>query len=92
MAKQPSARPETTTVLAISSTAVVSTAISVGITQVRLASPVASWYAFGTAPVVSSATGAYLPPDVVEYITVSPGQRISATGSVTGNFTITEVS
>ena len=58
-------------------------------TQVRIVSSAAVQYRIDAAPTAVT-TDTYLPPNWVEYITVSPGQKIAVIG--TGTVNITEVS
>ncbi len=64
---------------------------------VRLASNQLTKYVVAEAPSVSSTvllnTGATLPPNFVEWVAVTPGQRLSAiTTSTAADLTVTEVS
>ena len=64
---------------------------------VRLASTQLTKYVIAEAPSVSSTTilhtGANLPPNIIEHVSVTPGQRLSAiTTSTAADLTVTETS
>ena len=60
-------------------------------TIVRLASTTGCYIEVGGTPVASSAD-AYLPPNVIEYVLVAPGEKIAAIQASAGGFlTVTEV-
>ena len=65
--------------------------------QIRLAANQLTKYVIAEAPSVSSTTilqtGANLPPNVIEWVTVTPGQRLSAiTTSTAADLSVTETS
>jgi hypothetical protein len=65
--------------------------------QIRVATTQPTWLLIDQSPSSTAATiygtGALLPANTVDYITVTPGQRLSAASSTasTANLTITEV-
>ena len=95
---QTSSRNFATQSLTLGSTAASSTAVFGSQTyQVRLSSNQMTKYVIGDAALATSTSvlnaGANLPPNVVEYVTVNPGQVLSAiTTSTTALFTVTETS
>lgn len=66
--------------------------------QVRLCATVACDYVVtegteGTTVAATTSNGAFLPPNVIEYVTVTPGQKITVIESAaTGNLNIVELS
>lgn len=62
--------------VATTSTAVASSAFGSQTYQIRICSTTVSFYKVDTAP-TATASDAMLPPNWVEFVTVSPGQKIS---------------
>lgn len=81
---QPAARNSTTQAVAYTGTAAASTnAFGTQTRQVRIVSNSACHYAIAGTP-VAVVTDAFLPANWVEYITVNPGEKISAIQAATG--------
>jgi hypothetical protein len=81
--------------LATSATAVASTAFSSQAYQVRVATTSASgcFYVVGDGTPTATTSGVFLPANWVDYVTITPGEKISAiTATGTGTLNITEVS
>jgi len=79
--------------LATSATAVASSAFGAQTFTIRIASPISAgvYYAIGVAPTATT-SDSFLPNTWVEYVRVSPGEKISAiTLAGTGNLSVTEV-
>jgi len=69
----------------------ITTAISDGVTKVRIVCTSAAYIAFGAAPTATTA-GVYVPADSPEYFTVSPGEKVSAIQlSSGGTLHVTEI-
>ncbi|MGM4997842.1 hypothetical protein AB8A05_04190 [Tardiphaga sp. 538_B7_N1_4] len=79
-------------VVATTSTAVASTAFGGQTYQIRIASPAAAFYRVGDATPTAVATDAYLPPNVIEYVKVSPGQKISVFSATLQTVSVVEIS
>jgi hypothetical protein len=98
--KQPSSRNGLTQTIAFDASVGVTTAFGQETYQLRLVSNSACCYRIGDGAQTATSADAYLPANAVEYVIVSPGQRISAikastNGLVTataGTLWITEVS
>ena len=86
-------RPGAVQTISVAATsAAVSNAFGAQTYQVRLASTVACYYTVEATPVATTSDN-YLPANWVEYITVTPGQKIAAIrASADGTMTVTEVS
>lgn len=81
---QPSARNSTTQVVAYTGTAAASTnAFGTQTRQIRIVANSACHYAIAGTP-VAVVTDAFLPANWVEYVTVNPGEKISAIQAATG--------
>lgn len=85
--KQPSSRHILTESTSPGSTAGLSTAVfGTECYQIRIATSTVAWFVIDTAPSVSSTTilqtGALLPAGQIDYVTVTPGQRLSCLSSV----------
>jgi len=77
---------------ATSTTSAASSAFSSQTYQIRIIGDVATRYRVGDGTPTAVTTDALLPANVVEYVTVSPGQKISAIlGTGTGNLSVTEI-
>jgi hypothetical protein len=95
--KQPSSRQGVTQALAVGAASeALPNAFGSETFQVRLSATAACFYLIteGTAPVpATNANAAYLPANVIEYVTVTPGQKLSAIDAGTaGSLTVTEIS
>jgi hypothetical protein len=78
--KQPSSRQGVTQVVSVSSgVSSVSTTFGTATYQIRLCSDTFCNYAIGTSSVSASSANSYLPPNWVEFITVTPGQVLAVT-------------
>lgn len=94
-----SSRHGATQVVAYTGTAAASTAFSAQTRQIRVCANSACHIAFGAAPTADVTTAALLPANWVEYITVTPGQKISAIRAATdglitatsGTLVVTEI-
>lgn len=73
----------TQTAAAGSSSAAVTNAFGAQTYQVRLSANTACHYALGASPTASVADP-FLPANIVEYVTVAPGQKIAAIQAATG--------
>ncbi len=77
--------------MATSATSVASSAFGSQTYQIRVASPTACFLRIAEAPTAVT-TDAYLPANVVEYFTVTPGQKIAGiTATGTGLMSVTEI-
>ena len=97
---QVSSRNGTTQAVAYTGTAAASTnAFGTQTYKIRISANSACHYAIGTAP-VAIVTDAFLPANTIEYVTVTPGQKISAIQAATaglvtatsGSLWVTELS
>lgn len=96
---QQSARNVNTQAVAYTGTAAASTAFASQTRQIRIVANSACHYSVGGAP-VAVVTDAFLPANWVEYITVNPGEKISAIQAATaglitataGSLWVTELS
>lgn len=97
--KKGSSRPGTTQTIAYDGSVAISNAFGAETYQIRLAANSACHYKIGDGAQTAAATDPFLPANVIEYLIVSPGQRISAikaptNGLVTataGTLTVTEM-
>ena len=81
--KQPSSRHGTIQVLSVSSgVSTASAAFGAQTYQVRVVADLNCNYAIGGSTVSASSASDYLPPNWVEFLTVTPGQFIAATKAV----------
>jgi hypothetical protein len=81
--KQPSSRHGTVQVLSISSgVSTASAAFGAQTYQVRIVADLNCNYVVGSSTVSASSATDYLPPNAIEFLTVSPGQTIAATKAV----------
>jgi len=70
----------------------ITNAVAAGSYMVRVCSTSACYIAFGTAPTATTA-GIYIPANVPEYFTCSPGEKVSAIQlSAGGTLHVTEIS
>jgi hypothetical protein len=77
--------------VATTSTSVASTAFSAQTYQIRVAAPAACFVKVDDGTPTAVATDAYLPPNWVEYITVSPGQKISVFSATIQTISVVEI-
>ncbi len=78
-------------VVATTSTAVASSAFGVQTYQIRVAAPAACFYKVGDGTPTAAATDSYLPANVIEYVKVTPGQKISAFSATTQTISVVEI-
>jgi tRNA A37 threonylcarbamoyladenosine synthetase subunit TsaC/SUA5/YrdC len=95
--KQPSSRQGVTQALAVgAASAALPNAFGSDTFQVRLSATAACFYLIteSASPVAATdANAAYLPSGIVEYVTVTPGQKLTAIqATASGTLTVTEVS
>jgi hypothetical protein len=98
--KQPASRIATTQTIAFNASTAVANAFGAQTYQVRLAASSACCYRIGDGPQTATTADVFLPANTVEYVTVNPGQNISAIAAATnglvtstaGTLWITEMS
>ena len=76
--------------VATTSTAVASNAFGSETYQVRIAAPAACFYTFGAAPTAAN-SDAFLPANWVEYVKVTPGQKVSVFSATIQTVSVIEV-
>ena len=81
--KQPSSRPGTTQTIAYDSSTAITNAFGVETYQIRLSANSACHYQIGDGAQTATTSSPYLPANVIEYVIVTPGQRISAIKAAT---------
>lgn len=95
--RQLSARQGAVQDITLGASAVNSNAFGAQTYQVRLSATSACYYLItegseGTTVNVTTSNGSYLPANVIEYVTVTPGQKLSAIeASAAGTLNITEL-
>lgn len=82
--KVSSGRGGTTQAIAYSTSVVATNPFGAQTYQVRLVANSACHYAIGDGAQTAAVTNAFLPANVIEYVTVTPGQRIAAIQAATG--------
>ena len=82
--KQPSSRQGATQIVSVSSGVSSATTAAFGSAtyQIRICSDTFVNYNIGTSSVSASSANSYLPPNWVEFVTVTPGQTLAATKAV----------
>lgn len=80
---QDASRNSTSQAVAYTGTAASSTAFGAQTRQIRIAANSACHYAVGASPTADAASDALLPANWVEYVTVAPGEKISAVRAAT---------
>jgi hypothetical protein len=98
--KQPSSRAGATQAIAFDASAAITNAFGPETFQLRLVADSACCYRIGDGVQTATSADTYLPANVIEYVIVSPGQRISAIKAATnglvsataGTLWITEMS
>ncbi len=98
--KQPASRITTTQTIAFNASTAIANPFGSETFQIRLAANSACCYRIGDGPQTATAADVFLPANRVEYVTVNPGQRISAIAAATnglvtstpGTLWITEMS
>lgn len=76
--------------IATTSTAVASATFGTETYQIRIAAPAACFFKIDTAPTAAT-SDAYMPANILDYITVTPGQKISVFSATTQTVSIVEV-
>lgn len=77
--------------VATTSTASASSAFGSQTYQVRIAAPAACFYKVGDGTPTAATTDAYLPANVIEYVKVHPGQKVSVFSATTQTVSVVEV-
>jgi hypothetical protein len=81
--KQPSSRPGATQTIAFDASAAITNAFGPETYQLRLVADSACCYRIGDGAQAATVADTFLPANVIEYVIVSPGQRISAIKAAT---------
>jgi hypothetical protein len=81
--KQPSSRVGATQTIAYDASVAISNAFSPETYQLRLVADSACCFRIGDGAQTATIADPYLPANVIEYVIVSPGQRISAIKAAT---------
>jgi hypothetical protein len=81
--KNPASRVGASQTIAYDSSVGIASAFSTGTYQVRLAANSACHYKIGDGVQTATTADTFLPANTIEYVIVSPGQRISAIKAVT---------
>lgn len=76
--------------VATTSTAAASAAFGTETYQIRVAASAACFIAVGTSP-TAAATDAFLPANWIEYVKVTPGQKISAFSATVQTVSVVEI-
>lgn len=87
MNNQPSSRLGTAANIAPAGASASTAAFGSQTYQIRVCSTAAVNYRVGDGTVTAVATDTLLPANVVEYVTVTPGQKLAAIGTATVNVT-----
>jgi hypothetical protein len=81
---QRSSRNGTTQVVAFDATATVTNAFGAETYQIRISANSACHYIIGNGTLAATVSEAFLPANVIEYVTVTPGQKIAFIKAATG--------
>ena len=81
--KQPSSRAGSTQTIAYDASVAITNAFDSETYQLRLVADSACCYRIGDGAQTATIADAFLPANVIEYVIVSPGQRISAIKAAT---------
>jgi hypothetical protein len=81
--KQPSSRAGATQTIAFDTSAAITNAFGPETWQLRLAADSACCYRIGDGAQTATAADIFLPANAIEYVIVSPGQRIAAIKAAT---------
>ena len=81
--KQPSSRTGVTQTIAFDASSAIANPFGPETYQLRLVADSACCYRIGDGAQTATAADAFLPANVIEYVIVSPGQRISAIKAAT---------
>ena len=79
--KQPSSRTGTTQTIAFNASVPITNALGPETWQLRLVADSACCYRIGDGAQTATVADLYLPANTIEYVVVSPGQRMAATAS-----------
>jgi hypothetical protein len=98
--KQPASRVMTTQTITFNASTAIANAFGPETYQIRIAADSACCYRIGDGAQTATVADVFLPANTVEYVTVNPGQRISAIAAATnglvtstpGTLWITELS
>lgn len=77
--------------VATTSTAAASSAFGTQTYQIRVSAPAACFIKVGDGTPTAAATDAYLPANWIEYIKVTPGQKISAFSATVQTVSVVEI-
>ena len=77
--------------VATTSTAVASAVFGVQTYQIRVAAPAAAFYKVSDGTPTAAATDSYLPANVIEYVKVTPGQKISVFSPTIQTISVVEI-
>ena len=77
--------------IATTSTAVASTTFASSTFQIRIAAPNVCYYKVGDGTPTASTSDVFLPNTWVDYVTVSPGQKVSVFSASIQTVSVTEV-
>ena len=81
--KQQASRVGITQTIAYDSSVAITAALGVGTCQVRLVANSACCYRIGEGAQTATAADSFLPANTIEYVIVTPGQRIAAIKAAT---------
>ena len=76
--KQPSSRPGVTQTIAFDTSAAIANPLGSETFQLRLVANAACCFRIGDGAQTATTSDTFLPANVIDYVIVSPGQRISA--------------
>lgn len=77
--------------VATTSTASASSAFGAQTYQIRIAAPAACFYKVGDGTPTAANSDVYLPANVIEYVKVHPGQKVSVFSATTQTVSVAEV-
>lgn len=78
-------------VVAMTSTAAASAVFGTQTYQIRISAQAACYYKVGDGTPTANTSDVYLPANIVEYVTVTPGQKISAFSPTIQTVSVVEV-
>jgi hypothetical protein len=81
--KHPASRTAVTQTIAYNSSTAIANPFGPETFQIRLVADSACCYRIGDGPQTATVSDVFLPANTVEYVTVNPGQRISAIAAAT---------
>ena len=88
-AKHPASRVTTTQTIAYNASVGIANKFGSETYQIRLAANSACCYRIGDGPQTATVADVFLPANTVEYVTVNPGQSISAIAAATNGLVTT---